>query len=244
MAFSTTDMTLSEALPVRRLFWLCLGVLSIAYAGVDTDLFRVPFFVVVGVVSLVRFFRLDQRAGNSRLLPIQSLNITTQVGAGLLMILLSACSTIAIAVYGPLLMIELHGVSALVAGYVVACSSIGWSMAAVLTSSFREQFDRWLISAGMLLLTISIAGFRFVMVGGPVWLIAIIATLEGAGFGMSWAFILRRMTHLAKQRRQGTGGVCHRHGAPAGLCHRCCDYGYRGGFCGGPTWSGCEGFCR
>ncbi len=113
------------------------------------------------------------------------------------MILSMSMATIAITAFGPLLVTVIHGASALTAGYIVACSSIGWTVMAVLVSGLPERFDRLMIALGMTVVALSILGFLHAVPNGPVWLIAIFAALEGGGFGMAWTFILRRTVALA-----------------------------------------------
>jgi len=185
--------------PVWRLTFLAFGVLCISSAGIKVHSLATPLWLFCGVFFLFIFFRLDSRHQQTRLLPRDAVSLNNPVGAGLIMILCFAMATIAISVYGPLLMTELHGLSELQAGYVVACSSIGWSLAAVVFSGSPSRRDRHLILMGMLSLTISIFGFVYAVQRGPVWLIAFFATLEGAGFGMAWAFILRRANSLIEE---------------------------------------------
>jgi hypothetical protein len=113
------------------------------------------------------------------------------------MVLCFSAATIAMSVYGPILITRLHGVSALTAGYIVAASSIGWSIMAVIVSGADEKHDGSLILGGMVVLTLSIVGFMLTVPYGPLWLVTIFAALEGTGFGMAWTFILRRVTILA-----------------------------------------------
>lgn len=113
------------------------------------------------------------------------------------MILSMAMATIAVTAFGPILVTAIHGVSALTAGYIVACSSIGWTVMAVLISGLPERSDRLLIALGMTVVALSILGFVQAVPNGPVWLIAVFAALEGGGFGMAWSFILRRTIALA-----------------------------------------------
>ena len=87
--------------------------------------------------------------------------------------------------------------SAIAAGYVVACSSIGWTIGTIVVSGAPERRDPQLILAGMVVVSASIVGFIVLMPAGPVWLLAVIAGLEGAGFGVAWTFILRRVTGFA-----------------------------------------------
>ena len=119
------------------------------------------------------------------------------IGASLLMILTMSMATIPITAFGPLLVTVIHGVSALTAGYIVACSSIGWAVMAVLVSGLPERFDRLMIALGMAIVAISLLGFLYAVPGGPVWLIVVFAAMEGGGFGMAWTFILRRTIALA-----------------------------------------------
>ncbi len=182
--------------PISRLALLCLAVVLISYAGFRVDLLRTSALIFAGMACLVWFVWRDGRAGDNRLLPRHPFDARHATGATLLMILMLAMATIVISAYGPLLLTVIHGTSALTAGYVVACSSIGWTIAAVAISGAPERHDRALIALGMGTVTASIAGFAIVVPIGPIWLIALISLFEGAGFGLAWTFILRRATAI------------------------------------------------
>jgi MFS family permease len=183
--------------PGRRLSLLCLAVVLVACGGVEVSILRTVPSVAGGMVCLIGFLWLDERAGHSRLLPRRPFDPWRPAGAALLMILCMSMATIAITAFGPLLVTAIHGVSALTAGYIVACSSIGWSVMAVLVSGLPERFDRLFIALGMTVVTVSILGFLHAVPTGPVWLIAVFAAMEGGGFGMAWSFILRRTIAVA-----------------------------------------------
>ncbi|MGB0848898.1 MAG: MFS transporter [Thiolinea sp.] len=212
-----------ERFPVNRLLLLTAGVLCIAYAGADISPLRTPALIILGVLLLIWFLRVDAKAGDSRLLPLNPISLRNPLGAGLTMILCFAVATVAITAYGPYLMTKIHGMSVLVAGYIVACSSIGWSLAAVAVARLDEHYDRRMVLYGMLTLTLSIAGFVFSMPHGPVWLIALFALLEGAGFGMAWTFILRLAGNIApdseKERIAAAIPTVHRAGYAIGAAY-------------------------
>lgn len=194
--------------PLRRLGLLCAGIVLIALAGVEVSPLRTGGFLLLGLLLLWGFLRLDGDAGETRLLPRRPLALRQPEGAGLLMILCFSIATIAIGAYGPLLMTVIHETSALTAGYVIACSSIGWTLAAVAVSGAPERFDRYVIAVGMTVIALSILGFFYAVPNGPVWLIAVIAGFEGAGFGLSWTFILRQLTaHAAEEEKQRISGA-------------------------------------
>lgn len=183
--------------PVKRLSLLCLAVVLVAFGGVEVSILRTVPSVAAGLVCLIAFLWLDERAGDTRLLPRRPFDPWRPAGAALLMILSMSMATIAVTAFGPLLVTAIHGVSALTAGYIVACSSIGWTVMAVLVSGLPERFDRLMITLGMTVVTLSILGFLHAVPNGPVWLIAVFAAMEGGGFGMAWTFILRRTMGLA-----------------------------------------------
>lgn len=202
------QQTTSTRFPYQRLLLLSAGVVLIAYGGLDVTPFGTTAFVLAGLACLLLFLRLDGRRDDDRLLPLGPFRMATPIGATLMLVLCFSVATIAITAYGPLLVTALHGTSALVAGYIVACSSIGWSVAAVLVSGAAERHDPKLIAGGMILVTISIVGFAYSVAEGPVWLIAVCSAVEGAGFGLAWTFILRRVTSLAPpQERERVSGA-------------------------------------
>jgi predicted MFS family arabinose efflux permease len=189
-------------LPWRRLALLAAGVVLVAAAGIDVTPLRTTLLAAAGLVMLALFLRLDGRREQSRLLPPRALDPRDGVGAALLMVLSLSAATIAVGVYGPILMTRIHGVSELTAGYVLALSSIGWSVLAISVSGVPERLDGTMILGGVCLLTTSVVGFIFAVPEGPVWLIGLIAFIEGAGFGMAWTFILRRAQGLATDAEQ------------------------------------------
>ncbi len=186
-----------QALPVLRLLALSGGVLLIAYAGIDIEVFRTSALILAGLVCLAVFLWLDGHAEENRLLPKRPFSLFAPASAALAMIMCFAAATVAIIAYGPLLMTGLHGMTALSAGYVIAVASISWTIAAVIVSGAPERHDPKFIAAGMVLIATSVAGFCYAVPYGPVWLILFFAVLQGVGFGLAWTFTLRRATELA-----------------------------------------------
>jgi MFS family permease len=184
-------------LPLRRLAALSAGVVAIAAAGIAIDAVTTPLFMALGVALLALFVWLDASREGDRLLPHRAISLTDPVGAGLTLVIAFSAATVPIVLYGPILITGLHGVAALTAGYVVACASIGWTLAALAVAGVAERSDRRMILSGMLVICASILAFAILVPVGPVWAIAAIALAEGAGFGMAWTFILRRLTALA-----------------------------------------------
>jgi len=183
-------------IPAMRLLMLAFGVVAIAASGIAVTPLTTPLLLVLGFGLLAVFFRLDARAGNDRLLPGGVLDVRTPVGVAFVSVIAFSAATVAIGIYGPLMIVSIHGISPLFAGYVIAVSSIGWSAAAVAVAGSPERRDPAMILAGMTLVALGVTAYVFAVPGGPIWFIAVAALFEGGGFGIAWTFILRRLTAL------------------------------------------------
>jgi len=183
--------------PMFRLLLLAAGIVLVAYGGIHIAPLRTSALIVAGLVCLLLFLKVDAGQGANRLLPAGPFDVRKPAGSALLMVLVLSMGTVALTAYGPLLLTLIHNASALSAGYMIACSSIGWTVMAVLVSGSPERHDGTFIASGMLTVGISIIGFIYSVPNGPFWLIAVFAALQGGGFGMAWTFILRRTTALA-----------------------------------------------
>ena len=187
------------ALPVRRLVVLFTAVLLVAIAGADIDPVRSPLLCVASVGMFWLFFHLDARYPASRMFPSRPLDITQPVGAGLVLIFCVCAATMGLTVYGAFLLEHLHGVQPLTAGYIVAIESVGWGTAAVVFSGLSERGEAWAIRLGPALIALSLVVYAQIMESGPLWQIVLWAFLLGAGFGMMWGFIVRRVVATARE---------------------------------------------
>jgi len=183
-------------IPLLRLAILSMGVVFIAYSGIEVTATATPLYLAAGFVFLGAFLWIDGRNPTNRLLPKRPFDPRTALGAALLMVLTMNIATMGLTTYGPLLMTSIHSTSALTAGYVVAAVAIGWTVAAIIVSGAPERYDPVLIAVGMLLVAVSLVGLIYAVPNGPIWLIAIFATMEGVGYGTAWTFIIRRSRSL------------------------------------------------
>ena len=189
----------TESFPIVRLAWLCAGISFIAYGGQDVSSPRTLILCILGLVCLAIFMHRDRMSKDSRLLPQRSLSFFDPVGSAMILVLCFAAATIALTLYGPLLITRLYAVSELTVGVILAAEAVTWNLVAIVVSGQPERNDRTLIFAGVATVTLSIVGFVYCIVTGPLWLIASCAILQGAGFGLSWTFILRRASLLAPE---------------------------------------------
>jgi hypothetical protein len=148
--------------------------------------------VALGLGLLGGALRLEANA-DQRLFPPRPLAPGAPWGAGYIMVLCLSIATVSFTVYGPFLMETLLGTTPLVAGLMIALESISWTLAAILFAGAGARLEPILIRAGAVTITLGIAGFAWVMPEGPVAALVPWPILQGAGFGMGWAFIMRRI---------------------------------------------------
>ncbi|SLN29787.1 putative multidrug-efflux transporter/MT1670 [Roseovarius albus] len=195
----STDRATDErpSIPLLRLGLISGAVLSLAFAGAEVQPLRSTLLCILGIGMFLLMLLQDRKRPNTRLFPSRPFATSTPVGAGLTLVLSASFASVSFIVYGPILLETLHGLSPLAAGYIVAFESVCWGLAAVIVASFKSVDDAWLIRTGTVILSISLIGFALLMASGPVWAILACAGVQGAGFGIMWAFVYRRITDHA-----------------------------------------------
>jgi MFS family permease len=195
-------------MPALRLGIFALAVLAIASAGIDVTWARAISLCLAGSLLFALFLWLDRRGSGNRLFPRQIAMPNHPVGAGFALIFVTATGTIAFTVYSPVLLTSLAGASPLVCGYMIAIESISWTVATLIISSFHRVNQRWLIRIGSAGLTIAVAGLALTMpLQDGSWsslaLLLPFIILEGAGFGLCYPFIQRRIVAAADEPERG-----------------------------------------
>ena len=182
----------SGDLPMRQLAVLTGGILCIAAAGLVPDILRAALLGVSGLMLLGFFVRIDGHA-RSPLLPRSSGDVMSAAGSGYMMIFALAAASIGFSVYGSAIMQALFGTSPLVAGYILGVESMSWTLCSLAVTSFSSRWHGLFIKLGALAVVIGVGSLAFTMRSGPLAAIAGASLFLGGGFGLSWAFIARRI---------------------------------------------------
>ena len=197
-----SDNNKPMVIPVRRLAILSAAVLMIAFAGANTDLFLSPTLCIFSIISIWLFLRTDNKNPASRMFPTRPFDIKTTLGAGMTLVISASLATMSFLVYGTFLLESIFEVTPLIAGYIVALESVSWGVTAVLFSGASKSKERTLIRSGSILITVGLIGFSISMSGGSLWWVLLWAICQGAGFGMMWSFIVRRIISGASSPEQ------------------------------------------
>jgi MFS family permease len=174
--------------PIGRLALLGAAILAVAMAGNIGTLFGSVCLIGGALIAMMIALRLDDRAAD-RMLPRAPFSPSNPVGAGLWIVLVMSASICSFGIYGPLLLQMLHGVSPLMAGYIVAAESVSWTAAALFTASLAPSRTPITIIAGPVITTFGLIGLALFVAAGPMSLIILSVFLSGAGIGACWAFV-------------------------------------------------------
>lgn len=203
MRKSAPPEALKSRVPVPQLAVLTLGVTLIAAAGVVSTILPAVLLGVAGMGCLALLLRIDARAGGV-LLPLSAGDLTRAAGAGYFMIFALEVATIAFTVYGPAFVQVLHGASPLVAGYVITAIAAGWTIVAMLTAGVQNR-DGLMIRGGATLVVVGTVWAAWAVPLGSILQIVLAMIVMGAGFGMSWAFVAKRIVASLPEGEQPLG---------------------------------------
>ena len=117
----------------------------------------------------------------------------TVLGGGVTFVFFIAFSTSVTVIYGPYFLTTLHGVPPLATGYVVTAQSISWTAAALVVAGFVGMRARLSTAAGPAVSGAGMLGCALFVPDGPLTAAIAAITLIGAGIGMAWSHVAKRI---------------------------------------------------
>ncbi|EKF17735.1 MFS transporter [Nitratireductor pacificus] len=197
----------AQRFPVVRLTLLSLAVLSVATAGIYvTPAVSLPL-VAAGGLFFYLFLRRDGSRGSERMFPTRAFDIRTPIGAGFIANLSLGTAAMSFTVYGPFLLNRIHGISALEAGYIIAAESVAWSTTAIAFAGVGAVGEKVVMRTGALMIVLAIAMLGPIMAEGPIWAILAMSIAQGAGFGLLWGFLIRRVVAMAPEQERDSASA-------------------------------------
>jgi predicted MFS family arabinose efflux permease len=191
------DRTTERRLPVLRLLLISVAIAMLSLAGIAIGFAMKSMLIAAGVAACILMLRVD-RAVSAPLLPSNAFTLGSETGTGMWMVFLLSIAYSPLAIYLPLFLQRLHGLSPLTAGYMVAGASLSWTAAALAVASLTNEWPPRLIVVGPIMMSAGLLGVAMVMAPGPVAALIIPIALIGSGIGLSWAFIAQHVMRGAK----------------------------------------------
>lgn len=188
-------------IPVRTLVVLTASVAGFMIAGIAEATAISSAALALGTILFVLAIRTDSTSP-ARLFPHQVANIRREAGRGYIALFSFCAAAIGFTVYGAAILQTLYGLSPLIAGYVIGAEAMGWTVAALIVGEFPQHWDKACIRAGATLILTGVALLAYTIDSHSLFLVVVSATVLGAGFGTSWAYVTRAiLEHLPESER-------------------------------------------
>jgi len=217
----TGGTSVGRRAPLRQVALVLGGVGLIACADLASGALLAALLCALSVAVFAASVRLPTRPGDG-LFPRDAGHPGGVVGAGYLANFALMAAAMGFSVYGPALLQKLHGLSPLVAGYAVGFESVGWTAAALAVSGLPLRWHGPIIRLGALCVVGALAVMALVTRFGPVAAIVAAAGVLGAGLGLTFGFIGRRVIAAARngERELTSAGInsVRLVGSAAGAC--------------------------
>lgn len=197
-----SDSSTTATLAWPQLLLVAVAALAVSAGSVSETVMWNVVGLVIAVILSVLLIRVESRA-RVRLLPRGALRASSTLGMLYITMALLSITVTSSEIFLPLFLQVLHDQSPLMAGYLAAVMSAGWTIGAVLSSGATPQRVKrtlrlapLLSTAGMLVLALLIPypGHGDWRLLAPIC-IALIAV--GAGVGVCWPHLLTRVLQFA-----------------------------------------------
>jgi hypothetical protein len=190
----------------RTLAVLTTAILAIAAADVASGAGPAILLLILGLALLIAAGAVNARPGE-RLLPPEAMRPATLVGAGYAMIFAMSAASAVFGVYGAAILQVLYGLSPLTAGYVVASDAVGWTLTALIVSGQPDRRHGGFIFAGASVIVAGMAILALFIASRQVALIVAGGFVLGAGFGMAWSLVTRRILMALPAEERAIGAA-------------------------------------
>lgn len=195
-----------SGIPVRQLAILTLSVAALGTASLVTEPLATVALVIASAAGFLVLLAIDRGAG-VRLLPREAGNLKSAAGQGYFVIFAAEAAAIGFSVYGTAFLQAIHGLSPLLAGFIIGGIAAGWTVAALLVSRGGQGHDALWLRLGV---SVIVAGMVFGSWAVPRSTPAVVALamiLLGSGFGLSWAFLAKAIIGGLEEAERDAGST-------------------------------------
>jgi MFS family permease len=171
---------------------ICLAIVALSSSAVTDAPVVKGGLIALTLAALAGMLRLNRNA-SVRLLPSDAFSLRSVTGVGLWSALLLAIAYSPLQIFVPLFLQRLHGLEPLGAGYAVAASSLGWTVAALAVAGLSTVWARRMLIIGPAVMAVGLFGLGVQGASGPLAGLLLAIVLVGLGIGMCWAFVAQRV---------------------------------------------------
>lgn len=190
-----------KGVPARQLGILTVSVTALGSAALVTDPATAVALVVASAAGFLILLGTDRNA-SVRLLPREAGNLKSAAGQGYFVIFAAEAAAIGFSVYGTAFLQAIHGLSPLLAGFIIGGIAAGWTVAALLVSRGGAGHEALWLRLGVAIIVAGMIFGSWAVPRSTPMVVALAMILLGSGFGLSWAFLAKAIiSGLAEEER-------------------------------------------
>ncbi|MFJ2988741.1 MFS transporter [Collimonas sp. NPDC087041] len=190
-----------ESIPILKILLLAAAVMSVSAASLFSSIVM-NFAGIAFGVALIALIAWLERRGGTRLLPSGAFSLRTRIGAlyATMILMILGLTT---EIYVPYFLQVIQGHSPLLAGYLTGIMSCGWTLAALLFSSYSGTRARFVMKAGPVVVIVALLALSLLLPSAAVLdsygllPLCIVLLLVGFGIGMGMPHLMAKILSSA-----------------------------------------------
>jgi len=191
----------ANSIPLAKILLLAAAVLSVSAASLFSSAVLNIGGIVFGI-ALVGLIAWLERRGGTRLLPTGAFSLRSRIGAlyATMILMILGLTT---EIYVPYFLQVIQGHSPLLAGYLTGIMSCGWTLAALLFSSYSGARAKFVMKAGPLVVIAALLALSFMLPSAAalddygLLPLCIALVLVGFGIGMGMPHLMAKILSSA-----------------------------------------------
>ncbi|CAN5387040.1 MFS transporter [soil metagenome] len=153
--------------------------------------------IALAIAALALMLRLNRSAAHP-LLPTDAFSLRSPTGVGLWLALLLCIAFSPLQIYEPMFLQHFQGLDPLVAGFVVASASMGWTLASLATAGASPPWPQRLTTTGPAAMVGSLTARVLLVPSSSTAILLPAIVLLGVGMGQCWPFVAHSVMNSAK----------------------------------------------
>ena len=190
-----------ESIPILKILLLAAAVMSVSAASLFSSIVM-NFAGIAFGVALIALIAWLERRGGTRLLPSGAFSLRTRIGAlyATMILMILGLTT---EIYVPYFLQVIQGHSPLLAGYLTGIMSCGWTLAALLFSSYSGTRARFVMKAGPVVVIVALLALSLLLPSAAVLVsygllpLCVVLLLVGFGIGMGMPHLMAKILSSA-----------------------------------------------
>ena len=190
-----------ESIPILKILLLAAAVMSVSAASLFSSIVM-NFAGIAFGVALIALIAWLERRGGTRLLPSGAFSLRTRIGAlyATMILMILGLTT---EIYVPYFLQVIQGHSPLLAGYLTGIMSCGWTLAALLFSSYSGTRARFVMKAGPVVVIVALLALSLLLPSAAVLdnygllPLCVVLLLVGFGIGMGMPHLMAKILSSA-----------------------------------------------